>query len=1077
MNQQTTIRTGLLGILMMLLTLSAFAQERMVTGTVTNNQGEALIGVSVLVQGTTKGTITDLDGKYKVKLQENESFLVFSYLGFDSQVIEVGNKTAINLVMEEDAHQLGEVVVTALGIERDKKAIGYAMQEVNGDQLSAVVQTSPLNALSGKVAGLNVSTSGSGPTGSTNVTIRGSNSLTGNNQPLYVIDGVPISNDGGTSAGQYGGFDYGNAANNIDPNDIASISVLKGGAASALYGSRGQNGVIMITTKKGSKKQGISVAVNSNFVMEKPAILPSFQNSYSQGAGGKFITTSNLSWGAKMTGAETVTNFLGEEQVLSENSENPIGDFFKDGYTWTNSISISKNSDIGTVYFSASKQDNESIMPNSNFDKLSMNLRAITKLTDFFTVDAKVNFINQKAFNRPNLAGSPDNPMYSIMQLPRSITLDQMSDYITVNGYPVHYTNKYQHIDGKLTVNGDAPAFAASPLSQNPYWATELNLNNDERNRAIAFVEGDLNLKSLFGGSSLDALSLKFRAGADYYVDNRQKHTHHNTLYKGNGLATINTSDATRGEYNYDIILNGMKTLGQFGISLTGGASMNRIEWTSTAANSESGIINPFGAYVVNNFNNRQISKGQSQREIQSVFGMMTLDWNDQLFLDLTGRNDWSSTMNPDNWSFFYPSASFSWVASETFGLGDAVNYLKFRTSYAWVGNSLPPNQLYFNYTTNPDQYFDLPYGAIPGSKPNYDMLPEMTKSFDVGVEAQLLNDRISVDLAYYQTGTENQLFQAPLSPSSGFQTGWVNAGFIRNDGIELALTGKPVHNENIEWELMANISHNRSMVKELTEDVEKLNLGGYGGVLIQAIPGSPVGTIHGTKFAKDDAGNMILDGNNLPMIATTEEGNRDDQAYLGNSVPQWLSGFGSNFRYKSFFVNVFIDGKFGHKMFSYTNLRGAQVGTLDFTVEGRDAWAASEADRVSLNVSADAWEPTGGYKITGVDQEGNTVSSFVDPQKYWDRVSQISEAFVYDASFVRLQQVAIGFNLPKSVLDKVYLKKASLSLVGNNLAFLYNNVPNVSPESAVTTNNSGGVEMFAFPQTASYGFNLNIEL
>lgn len=1074
MNLRENLRLSIFGLLLLLLALPAWAQEKLISGKVTDAQGEALIGVNVLVQGSTRGSITDLNGAFQLRVQPGDKTLLFSYLGYQDVVKEIGAQSVINVTMQDDAQQLEEVVVTALGIERSKKALGYAVQEVGGDKLSAVVQTAPLNALAGRVAGLNVSTSGSGPGGSTNIVIRGASSLTGNNQPLYVVDGVPIENRLTTSVNAGGGSDYGSAANNIDPNDIASISVLKGGAAAALYGSRGQNGVIMITTKKGAKNSKLSVALNSNFVLDRPTVLPDFQNNYAQGSNGAFSKNSIHSWGAKMDG-QTVTNFLGEQQVLTPNTENPVKAFLDNGYTWTNSVALSKGGETGTYYFSLSKQDHKSVMPNSNIDRLNMNLRTTQKMTSFLNLDAKVNFINQKAFNRPNLGGSPDNPMYGLIYMPRSVQLSQMENYRTINGYPVHYTSNYTRQDNGLMTNG-LPAFAANPLAQNPYWGTGLNINEDTRNRVISFMEADLSLKDLIKDLPLDKLNLKARAGMDYFVDRIHRRQVDKTLYKLGGLATIGEQRVSTGEYNGDLILTGMKTVGNFGMSMTAGTSITRRDSYSTNASSESGILNPYGEYVLNNFGNVITTDGLSQREIQSVFGMFTLDWKDQIFFEVTGRNDWSSTMNPQNRSFFYPSTSLSWVISESFELPKFIDYMKLRTSYAIVGNSLEPGQLYYAYGTNANQYFGLPYGFIPSTKPNYDMVAEMTKSTDIGLETRFLGGRLVFDVAYYKKGTENQLFRAPLPSSSGFENGWINAGHIGNEGVELSLTATPVKSGAFSWDLVANASRNWSKVDELTEGVERLVLGGLGGASIQGVFGRPVGTLHGTAFARDTQGNLLLDAAGLPTIAKNAAGANDTQRELGNTIPQWIIGFSNTITYKDFFMSVMLDAKLGHKMFSYTNLKGAELGVLGFTQDGRDDWYESEADRIALGQSSTNWTATGGLLMEGVDKDGNTVRRFVDPQKYWDRVKDITEAFVYDASYVRLQQLSIGYNLPKSLVSKTPFQKVGLSLVGNNLVYLRNKVPNVSPNMSISTNNASGVEFFAFPELASYGFNLSVE-
>ena len=477
----------LLVFVLLAVTAVATSAQNVVNGRVTDHTGLAVIGAYIVEKGTSNGVITDMDGNFEIGLTTTDPVLTVSCIGYKDQEITVGGSSRFDVVLAEDSELLEEVVVTALGIKRDKKALGYAISNVEGDNLTSFSKINPIEALSGQVAGLNISGSGSGAGGSSKVTIRGVSSLTGSNEPLYVVDGVPMDNTGGVDAGAdgtgvYGGTDYGNAANNINPDDIESISVLKGGAAAALYGSRGQNGVIMITTKKGVKdNESLGIRYGYQITLSTPSILPEFQNGYSQGSAGQFMATDYQSWGQKMDGA-AVTNFLGREQVLSASDTHPYKEYFKTGITHNHNVSVSNRTDKMGVYFSFTNTDEKGIVPQNRINKNSFTLRFDTSIADFITLDAKANYIDQKAFNRPNLGGSPDNPVYTMYYMPRSVSFDMLRNYQTNSGMPVIWTEQYSDNNGNI-IPGDNFSFAKSPLLSNPYWSENLNTNKDTRKR------------------------------------------------------------------------------------------------------------------------------------------------------------------------------------------------------------------------------------------------------------------------------------------------------------------------------------------------------------------------------------------------------------------------------------------------------------------------------------------------------------------------------------------------------------------------------------------------------------------
>ncbi|SMO91748.1 TonB-linked outer membrane protein, SusC/RagA family [Saccharicrinis carchari] len=1048
------------------------AQSKTISGVIIDEDGETLPGASIIVKGTESnpvGTISSIDGSFSLSVPQGKNVLVISFIGFNNQEVDISGLSFITVTLMSDFKSLDEVVVTALGIKRDKKALGYAVQNVDGNSMQATSSMSPLEGLSGKASGLNVISSGSGPAGSTQVLIRGVSSLTGGNGALFVVDGVPLSNGGGASGGQYGGFDYGSGANNINPADVESVSVLKGGAAAALYGSRGQNGVIMITTKKGSRDKSVGVSLSSSFEISNPLIKPNLQNEYAQGSNGKYDAISYRSWGAKMTG-QTVTNFLNQEQVLNGGAKHPYDEFLKTETTWNNTVTINKRGDKNGIYFSASNMDNKGKIPNSTFKKNSFAIRFDSELSDFLTLDAKANYIYQAAENRPNLAASPDNPFFLMNVMPRSVRMNQLKTYQTVDGAPVVWNSTYQvNDDGTVSWRDKAPVYAQAPLLQNPYWAVDLNNNMDDRSRILGFGELTMDVQKLLHLPF--ALSIKGKAGLDYIVDDRKRIVADKTYYKANGLAALNKNKSEFREENYDALItigdewNGFRVQSSFG-----GNIMKRTQ-TSVSTSSESGLINEVGPYVIQNFLNPLSAEGYSNKEIQSVYALFSADYKSKIFLDLSFRNDWSSSLSSANWSYQYPSVGLSWILSESLSLPGWLNYLKVRSSYGAVGSDADLSSFrYFQYSTNPNQYNGLPYAGISAKRANPDIKSEYTESVEFGLESSLLNNRMALDLTLYQMGTRDQILLVPLPQSTGNSSGYMNAGFIRNKGIEMAMSGDVVKTQDFNLNLGLNVTYQKAEVEELHEEIDRLYLSGVGSFSVNAIRYQPAGVFSGSAFARDEQGRLIVDEENLPKIATTEDGAIDTEQMLGNAYPDWMLGFNGRARYKNLGLQFSIDSKLGHDIYSFSNKVGAEYGTLAFTTQGRDEWTkAKEIAAVTGTV------PNDGFQVIGV-KDGVAGSYPVDPQKYWDRVSRVDEAFVDDASFVRLRNVSLNYTLGSSMLASTPLKSITLGVSANNLAYLYKKTDNISPESSFSVGNGTGYEMFSLPESRSFTFNLKID-
>ncbi len=1059
-------------IMCLLVVLQASAQNAPLKGVVEDAAGEPLIGASVVVTGTKTGVVTDFDGSFTLNLPDNVKTISVSYLGYKEQTVNITGKTTVKVVLAEDGQVLGDVVVTALGIKRDKKALGYAVQEVSGETMATVKSISPLNALAGTVVGLNVSSAGSGPGGSVRLLLRGANSMTGSNEPLYVIDGIPLDNTIQNQGRAGGGIDYGNAANNINPDDIESISVLKGGAAAALYGSRGQNGVVMISTKQGKKGGMLEVAFRTNFTFSNAVVLPKLQNEYAQGAAGNHVLSETQSWGPKMQGQEYV-NFLNQKATLNKNTENPFEQFTQTGTNLSNSLSINKGLDKGSLYLSATDLRSRGIYPKEEFNNLNLNLRVSYEFSKYFSLDTKVNVINQTAKNRPNLLDSPDNPTYALLHIPRSVYLSQLETYQTVNGEPVIYNQLYDvNADGGIIPRaGTEIKYGQAPLVQNPFWTGNLNTNEDNRKRMIAYSKLDINLLEMLPSKPIDKLNLMLRAGADYYKDNRRAQVYNKTLFKPSGTATL---DEFKGDYietNYDFLLSGFNQFKNVGISASIGGNIrdNKARNTTVASSS---IINPYGNYVMQNFSVNNPTEGITDKQIQSLYAMTTLDYKSILYLDVSVRNDWSSTLAPENRSFLYPSASLSWIISETFEMPRAINYLKLRSSLAEVGSDVQPGQIYYTYTTNPNQYFGLPYGAIPANKPNFNILPEKTKSLEFGLESRFFDNRLNMEISYYKTGTKNQIFSAPVAPASGFERALINAGHIANSGVEVSIKGDAIRTNDLTLGFILNASRNYATVEEMAEGVDVLTVGGYGGVGIQVRKGYAPGLIVGTAYQRDENGNIMLDEKNLPMKKTKASGSIENEAILGNCMPKWIGGFGTNFNYKGIIGDIFFDGKFGHKMYSYTNAYGSKIGALENTIDGRDAWqlAKEMASITGLNP-----KDISGKEIYG-SKNGQLGTYYTDPQEYFARRSEINEADIYNASFIRLQRISLGYRFAKGFVKQLGLRAISVSAVASDLCYIMKHTPNVSPNSPFTSGTFGGVEMFAYPETRNFGFSVGLD-
>lgn len=1014
---------GLVTLLFMVGVTSAFAQN--VTGRVTAaSDGVAVPGASVLVKGTNQGTVTDTDGKFSIQVGDPSSaVLVISFIGFTTQEIAIQNRSSIEVSLKEDISQLNEVVVTALGIEREKKELGYAVQDVRGDRLTESRDVNVANALAGKVAGLQIKQNATGVGGSTRITIRGNNTISGSNQPLIVVDGVPMSNFAASPDDYWGNssIDKGSGLGDISPDAIASISVLKGPAAAALYGSRAANGVILVTTKTGKNSTG-GLTFNSNFTFEKPMMTPDFQNKYGQGSNDTFDPNVATSWGPEMDGS-TVAMALGNLPYAARDND-LYKDFLRTGTTWTNSIEFSKSLGDVTVLANVTRLDNEAVVPNSGLDRTSVNLRATAKLTDWVSFDGKVNYVNQNANNRISIALDPNNIFMDNLYRPRSVAFSD---------YEPYRDNNWKRLDGKpaaYLINHNA-----SP--DNVFWMTERNKNSDKRDRYIGFAAVDFTIT--------DWLSLKLRTGIDNYSNLYDiTRATGNPYWENNGSYRV-FSERYK-ETNSDFLFTAKKTFDKIGVVATFGGNSMKME--TSLSNNFSGELYKPDVYNFSNGKEHRADYNRSEKQINSFYGAVSLSYANQLYVDLTARNDWSSTLPVNNNSYFYPSVGASWVFTEMFKELGPISFGKLRASWAQVGNDTDPYQLKNYYGMNyniKDGIMNINRLGI-GANPN--LINETVQSVEAGLEL-LFGERISLDVAVYKTNTFDQIANIDGPVASGFQRFKGNVGEIQNSGIEVTVNTTPVVAGDFKWESSVNYSMNRNKVMDLgvTAKRQILSLGATP-VTIIAEEGGSYGDILGEAYLRDDEGNIVIGNNGVPVKDPT-------QRILGNAMPKGMIGWSNTVTYKNISLGFLIDLSYGGDIYMGSIQMGTNAGTLAMTEANRD----------------------GGIVVKGVNQNDGSVNTVdINAQQYWQGISSIEEAFIYDATNARFRELTLSYTVPQAVLSKTPFKSVKAGVVARNLFMIYSKTEGFDPEAGYSSASSAlGMEFASMPTMRSIGFNVKL--
>lgn len=1015
-------------------------QNAEITGTVEDALGP-VAGASVIVKGTTNGTMTDMDGKFTLDGLKNGDIIQISYVGFTTQEIPYTGQTSLTVHLEEDAQMLDEVVVTALGMRRDKKALGYAMQEIKGDDLLASREPNLANTLSGKISGLQIVRSSNGVGGSSKIVLRGNNSLTGSNQPLIVIDGTPMDNFTGGVDDVWGnsGADMGNGLSDINPEDIESMTVLKGASAAALYGSRAGNGVILITTKSGRKNEGLGITLNAGLTTESIFLKPKMQNSFGQGSVDVYDNQSRLSWGPKAEG-QIVTDWLGREVPLR--TYDNIDAFFRTGTSFNEGVSFQQNIQGTSVFASVNRSDDAGITPESRLNKTNITLRATTFLDEAqkWKVDAKVNYINLNAHNRPIQGVNPSNAFNTIYNLPRSLNVAEFKQSVDEAGKMIWYD-------------------ASRNPQENPYWVTKYRQNNDTRNRLL----GNISLKY----TPTDWFDIELRGGTDYYTTTKNEKVYAGGNTTPRGL--YNEGSETFYENNYSFLATARKDnlVDRLGGFITFGGNL-MMQNRSKIDGSAGELLVPNLFSLNNGINKPTVTSELIRRKMNSLYGSLQLNWDGYLFLDVTARNDWSSTMSKANRSYFYPSVSFSGVISEMLpkiggSMPEWFTFAKIRASYAEVGNDLDPYQLYNNYTVGKDDNGNTT--AAPGQTLfNSDVRSELIKSWEAGFDIRFFNSRLGLDFAWYKSNATRQLLNLPMDPFSGYSSRKVNAGNIQNEGLEVSLNGNIFENpQGFNWSATAQFSLNRNKIIELYPGVTLYDIKTLDAIQIVAVQGSYYGDIYGQTFLRvtdknsPHYGKVIVGDDGLPLIST-------DKSKVGNQSPDWMMGITNNFSYKGFNLSFLVDFRVGGNIYSATAsnlyLRGNAAGTV---VNGE------RNDFVVPNTVVQKGE---GY----VD---NTVP--VTHQNYWERIGStgnygLPEMYTYSATNIRLRNITLGYDFNRTMLKNTAFQRLRLSATCNNVWMIHYNLPGIDPESVSATNtNATGFENGAAPTSRSFTFNVTV--
>jgi len=1057
--------------MLLLPAMHAIAQERMVAGSVTaQDDGTALAGVNIKIRNANVGTQTNGNGEYSIKVGGDTTVLVFSYIGFETQEVKVGNRTKLDIKLAQDTRQLGEVVVTALGIKREEKSIGFGAQKLDGGELSNVREANLVHSLSGKLAGVQVAGNTGSMGGSAKINIRGINSIYGNNNPLFVVDGMPMENRNTNSLEQQrgaGGYDFGNSVQDLNPNDVENVTVLKGAAATALYGSRGSNGVIVITTKKGGKSRKPNLTYTFGYNIDKVYKLPRYQNRYGGGyefqklyynqhpeafpddrkgsyddndGKGRYDLlpqyATDESWGPKFEGQLYRPYWSWDKDsknpdfgkvVPWEAQPNNIRSFFETGSTFNHNVSLDGATEKGSYRISYSNFDQKFILPNSKLVRHNASINGSYEAIKNLTISGAANFVTHSAKGRPGTGYGDDggNVMVQFTQWgQRQIDFNKMREYELADGT-------------QLTWNRSAWYDPTPRYSNNPYWVRHKNYETDGRTRVFGNLAANYRLA--------EGLTAELKYMTDTYFETQEERVAIGSQY---------TSQYWLSKYSH--LENNIQGLLSYSKQFTKDFSWNANVGVNRMTRTGSTLISKTVDGLSSNVFSLEASMGRpditdlkTKKRINSVFGSSSLGYKDMLFLDLGARNDWSSTLPVKHNSYFYPSGSVSWIAS---GLIDAnwLNFLKLRAALAQVGNDTDPYNVTLAYLLY------QPFGtdsriSVPNTLPNPDLKPETTSEYEFGTELKVLNNRLGLNLSYYNRRTRNQIIPLSRSAATGATYKYVNAGLLQNKGIELSLNASPVSTENFKWDITLNWAKNNNKIVRLTTDQKTMVLANAPfAVQLEAREGESFGSIVGYDFVYNEKGQKLVD----------EEGvyqRSDDQKVLGSVLPSFTGGVINAFRYKGFNLSALIDFQKGGSFFSTTQMFGRETGILEETAVG--------------SMRED------GVIAEGVKQDGTPNDVVLSAQDYFlnNGGDNINSVDVVDASYIYLREISLGYSLPAGWVSKTPFSKVRVSLTGRNLWLIKSNSRHVDP-TAITNSISNwqGLEGGALPSVRSMGVNVS---
>jgi TonB-linked SusC/RagA family outer membrane protein len=1062
-----------------------FAQTQTIRGTVTDSENrDPIPGVSVFVKGTTIGTVTQSDGKYSLRVPENVETIVFSFVGMESQEVVYNGQSILDVSMKSELIAMDEVVVTALGISREKKSLGYASQGVDSEEIMASNNVNPMSALSGKVAGLTIS--GQNFAGSQNIMIRGGSSFSQSNQPLFVVDGVPISNENfnekETQRGG-GGYDYGSMTNDLNPYDIESIDVLKGSAASALYGSRGQNGVIMITTKKGRKgRKDFSVEINSGVSFEEVSILPKQQSKY--GGGYVYDSESKVydnnhfsqttidgkiydivdysideSWGPRFDSDRQVLHWWGisdyEQGITSSPqtgawvaSPNDVEDFYETGVTYQNSVNITKATESSALGIGYTNVQMTGIVPNSSQNKNILNLNGNIDLFDSYVeLSSNLSFVKTDTEGRPQFGYGDNSQSQKFFQWgQRQLDMNRLKNYVNPDGT--------QRVWNRRSITNPTPAY-----SDNPYWTAYKNYQDDDRTRIYGKAGGRINFT--------DYLHATGNVYLDTYTFNQRER-----VAKGSqALSKYKEITRQATEVNYEGKIDFNKDFGFFNVLAMLGGNIRNENYSRLEGETSGGLVVD-GLYNLNNSTNQAtLDDYDREKEVRSYFGSLSVGFKGFVYADGTYRKDFDSSLPSSKNNYDYYSVSGSFILSELLNVSQ-INNLKLRANYGETGNGTEPYQVYNTYEIETPFNGNTQFTNAEKLK-NQNLKSERTRETEFGLEGVFFNNRLGFDFSWYNRTTENQIVPIEVSGASGYTEKVINAGEIRNRGVEILLYGTPVRTHNFSWDVSFNFSKNENEVLDLPENLDKIQLiaAPFGGAYLNSVEGKSFQELYAYDFIYDDKGNKVIDPE-TGFYATTGE-----LSDVGSVLPDYNMGFRNAFRYKKFDTSFLVDASVGGNYYSLTYMWAMYSGMAEETATSTSNGNTIREDGIVLDgvLANISYDDEGNVVLSNVKENDVNLDGTLYGEYYYHANGTPSATSIFDATYFKLREVTIGYTFPKFV---DLIESLRLSVYGRNLATWGLDNEGIDPETVVGgAGNIQGLEGGIVPATRSYGFNIRIVL